>query len=89
MKVLEALIRAYGWQGGTIHQAITALPAGPKNETVYDWGYREGVNVRHGLNIGEYLVPVNSWEPGDDALCVTSYVRGVLDGMDDAKKQVK
>ncbi len=82
MKVLEALIMAYGWQGGTIHQAIDALPTEAEVFTVYSWGYHAGLEMRHGIHVADYPVPVNSWDVDSHRECVTSYVRGLLDGID-------
>ncbi len=80
MKVLEALIKAHGWQGGTIHEAVSLIPYDTINHSAYSYGLREGKALRHGTDVSAYPVPVNSWD--SDKTCTFSYVLGILNGLE-------
>ena len=83
MKTLEAYLVARNYAGGTIHQATRDLRTSKDiNMTtcVYGYGLREGVAKRHGNDIANYPIPVNSWD--NDSEYTLSYLKGLLDGLE-------
>lgn len=85
IKVLEAYCKAKGYSGGTIWQVLEDCSALSEtiNRTIdpYMWGVREGMALRHGSFLGDYPIPINSWDSKDNQECTLAYIAGVEAGI--------
>lgn len=89
MKTLEAWCKAKGYQGGTIWQMLedvrrSAETLIPENNGPYSWGVREAIALRHGDNIMNYPVPVNSFvHDRSESVAIMEYLCGLFDVLED------